>query len=60
MKRLNLTICVFGLILSSAGTAAANTWQVVYQTDFSIDPGWTTDQPANYYWDTASELSHFS
>jgi hypothetical protein len=58
MKRLNLTICVFGLILSVAGTAAANTWQVVYQTDFSTDPGWTTDQPANYYWDAASQTYH--
>ena len=25
-------------------------WQVVYQTDFSTDPGWTTDQPQSYYW----------
>jgi hypothetical protein len=53
MKRLHLTICVLGLILSVAGTATANTWQVVYQTDFSSDPGWTTDQPANYYWDNS-------
>jgi len=48
-------ICVFGLILSGVGTAAANTWQVVYQTDFSSDPGWTTDQPQNFYWEVASE-----
>jgi hypothetical protein len=58
MKRLNLTICVFGLILSVAATATVNGWQVVYQTDFSTDPGWTTDQPANYYWDTASQTYH--
>jgi len=58
MKRLNLAICVFGLILSVAGTATANGWQVVYQTDFSTDPGWTTDQPANYYWDAASQTYH--
>jgi hypothetical protein len=50
MKRLNLTICVLVLLLSVTGTAAANTWQVVYQTDFSSDPGWITDQPQNYYW----------
>jgi hypothetical protein len=58
MRRLHLTICVLGLILSVAGTATANTWQVVYQTDFSSDPGWTTDQPANYYWDAASQTYH--
>ena len=58
MKRLNLTICVFGLMLSVVGTATANGWQVVYQTDFSNDPGWTTDQPANYYWDAASQTYH--
>jgi hypothetical protein len=58
MKRLHLTICVFGLILSASGTATANTWQVVYQTDFSSDPGWITDQPANYYWDAASQTYH--
>ena len=50
MKRLNSIICVFGLILSVAGTARATGWQVVYQTDFSSDPGWITDQPQNYYW----------
>lgn len=28
---------------------------VPYSTDFSTDPGWTTDQPSNYYWDSAGE-----
>ena len=55
MKRLYLTICVMALILSVAGTATANGWQVVYQTDFSSDPGWITDQPQNYYWNEPTE-----
>jgi hypothetical protein len=29
-----------------------------YSTDFSTDPGWVTDQPANYYWDAASQTYH--
>ncbi len=29
----------------------ATDWQVVYQTDFSIDPGWTSNSSENYYWD---------
>jgi len=58
MRLLHLTICVFVLLLSAAGTATATGWQVVYQTDFSSDPGWITDQPANYYWDAASQTYH--
>jgi len=50
MNRSLLTILLFGLISTIASPAIANNWQVVYQTDFSTDPGWTTDQPANYYW----------
>ena len=55
MKRLCLMICVFGLILSGVGTGVANTRQVVYETNFSTDPGWTTDQPANFYWESGWE-----
>jgi sulfatase modifying factor 1 len=31
---------------------------VTYSTDFSTDPGWVTDQPANYYWDAGSQSYH--
>ncbi len=31
-----------------------------YSTDFSTDPGWTTDQPANYYCDAANQWYHAS
>jgi hypothetical protein len=55
MKPLNLTICVLVLLLSAVCTATANGWQVVYQTDFSSDPEWITDQPQNYYWDEPAE-----
>lgn len=42
-------------VLIGVHTATANTRQVVYQADFSSDLGWTTDQPANFYWEPASE-----
>jgi hypothetical protein len=58
MNRSFLTILLFGLILTITSPAIANNWQVVYQTDFSTDPGWVTDQPANYYWDAASQTYH--
>lgn len=41
----------FVCISASAGT-------VSYITDFSTDPGWFTDQPTNYYWDSANQRYH--
>jgi len=58
MKRLCLMICVFGLLLISVNTATANTWQVVYQSDFSSEPGWTTNSPSNMYWDQQEAKYH--
>ena len=37
---------------------ADSIWQPVYQTDFSGDPGWTTDDPANLRWDAATGTFH--
>ena len=31
------------------------TSQVIYETDFSSDPGWITNNPSHYYWDPAEE-----
>ena len=42
-----------GIVLSAARPAFGDT--TLYTTDFSSDPGWTTDQPANYYWDSATQ-----
>jgi hypothetical protein len=53
MKRLNLTICVIGLLLGVTGTVVADTWQVVYQTDFSSDPGWITNNSSRHHWDSS-------
>lgn len=32
---------------------------VIYSSDFSKDPGFTTNNPSRYYWDVANEQYHF-
>lgn len=53
MKRICL-VCICTVMLMSAKTMMAENWQTVYQTDFSSEPGWTTNNSSNYYWDSAS------
>lgn len=36
----------------------ATQWEVIYQTDFSTDPGWTTNDPTNIFWDSATQTLH--
>jgi hypothetical protein len=43
------TVLVVCSLYASCWPAMAAT--VPYATDFSTDPGWATDQPANYFWD---------
>jgi len=38
--------------------AHASSWQVIYQNDFTSDPGWSTDDPAGMRWDTGSQSYH--
>jgi len=54
--RRNIALCscvIVGLFCMPNVTVA-----VPYSTDFSTDPGWTTDQPANYYWDATNQWYH--
>jgi len=46
------------LLAMQIRTAEAMSWQVVYQTDFSSDPGWTTNDPTNMYWDSSAQAYH--
>lgn len=51
-----LALCVvLGCVSFSAhvGRAHAATSTVVYESDFSSDPEWITDQPEHFYWDSA-------
>jgi zinc protease len=40
-------------------SSAEEPWQVVYQSDFSTDPGWTTNAPQNFYWNEAGGNYYF-
>ncbi|MCU0632426.1 MAG: hypothetical protein MUC66_05580 [Methanolinea sp.] len=53
-----LLTCCAGITLP---TMAAETTQktILYQTDFSQSPGWTTNSPTRYYWDPALQMYHF-
>jgi hypothetical protein len=43
------------MILSSLAVPAnAETWSTLYQTDFSTDPGWITNNASRYHWDFGS------
>jgi len=46
MILLSMVLCLFAISLASA-----RCWQTIYETDFSTDPGWTTNNPAYFYWD---------
>ncbi len=37
----------------------ADCTKVLYEADFSVDPGWITDQPENFYWDPAIQAYRF-
>jgi hypothetical protein len=60
MKSLSnlLAIVAASMVAMVATQAGAETWQTVYQTDFSSDPGWTTDDPTNLRWDSATGTFH--
>ncbi|MCX6832688.1 MAG: hypothetical protein NT028_11270, partial [candidate division Zixibacteria bacterium] len=45
--------------ISGVATPPEN-WQIVYQTDFSSDPGWITNWPDRYVWDPATGTYCFS
>ena len=32
---------------------------VIYQTDFSINPNWQTNNPSRYYWDADKQMYHY-
>lgn len=53
-----LLTCGAGFTLPSM--AAVTVQQaILYQSDFSQNPGWTTNSPTRYYWDPALEMYHF-
>jgi hypothetical protein len=47
------------LFLFIPAVGAADEKVILYQTDFSTDPGWITNNPSYYYWDVAHEVYHY-
>ena len=56
-------VCFFLVISTTfiliAPAIAAEERVVLYQADFSGDPGWTTNSPSHYYWDVQRQMYHF-
>lgn len=55
-----IRVAFFTLILSlfALNMPVAQTWETVYETDFSSDPflnGWITNNSGRYYWDSGSQ-----
>jgi hypothetical protein len=49
-----MAVVAVAAVLAAAGSGIVKA-DVLYQTDFSSDPGWTTDRPSDYYWDSTNE-----
>ncbi|MDI9632676.1 MAG: hypothetical protein QFX32_01305 [Methanolinea sp.] len=45
------------LVISFASADLQNV--VIYETDFSENPGWITNSPSRYYWDGSRGMYHF-
>jgi hypothetical protein len=55
-------VCFFLVICTAlfvAPAIAAEERVVLYQADFSGDPGWITNSPSHYYWDVQRQMYHF-
>jgi hypothetical protein len=50
-----VSVAAFVFILGTIANGALGDWNTVYQTDFSTNPGWTTNEPSRYYWNSASQ-----
>lgn len=55
-----IVVCLLALIPSLQALSADNSVNVIYQTSFSSDPHWITNNPSTNYWDPTKEMYHFS
>jgi len=53
MALLSVTVAI--LVLVSVQSRSIAGWSTVYSTDFSTDPGWTTNNASHYHWDSGSQ-----
>lgn len=55
-----IVVCLLALIPSLQALTNDNPFNVIYQTSFSSDPHWITNNPSTNYWDPNKEMYHFS
>ena len=60
VKYLIIIVCLFAFIPSLQALSDNNAVNVIYQTSFSADPHWITNNPSTNYWDPNKEMYHFS
>jgi len=51
-----LATCMAGLFLPAMADVQS---MILYSTDFSENPGWITNSPSRYYWDSSLGMYHF-
>lgn len=51
--------CIFCLLLLVTPVHAAGAKEIIYQTNFSVDPWWTTNNPSVYYCDADLGMYHY-
>lgn len=54
-----VSILLFAAILIILPVSAVEEKVVIYSSDFSKDPGFTTNNPSHYYWDVTNQQYHF-
>ncbi|MDD1717501.1 MAG: hypothetical protein LUO88_00360 [Methanoregulaceae archaeon] len=52
-----ILLCLMPIIIAARAETEEKTY--IYQTDFSTNPGWTTNNPTRYYWDSGKQMYHY-
>ena len=60
LKYLIIVACLLILIPSLQALSEDNAVNVIYQTSFSSDPRWITNNPSTNYWNPNLEVYNFS
>ena len=60
LKYLIIVACLLAFIPSLQALSDDSAVNVIYQTSFSSDPHWITNNPKTNYWDPNKEMYHFS
>ena len=55
-----IVVCLLAFIPSLQALSDDKPVNVIYQTSFSSDPRWITNNPSTNYWDPNKEMYHFS